>query len=524
MRRALLSSSLVFTTCVTLAGCGSSSVPTAQSSEVPGLGSHAESMVLLQEAEVTVETLRNSPVIVVESEDDAGFFTLRDAVGRAAASGSASVILFDRDIEEINLESPIVYTGTEPLLIDGGRNNVVIDATNSGGNGFEASGGGDLFLLRLTVENAAENGIRVDVPADQEEDVRVGLIQVTLQGNGEFGLLVEDQQNNSDAGINVTLSSSTIGGESTSLGNGFGVADRDGVRLNEGGLGDIQARITNTNVVNNGGDGVELDETGNGDVNLFISQSNFDANGPFDPSDLDDGLDIDEAGGGSIIATILRSSFSENFDQGLDLDEEGAGNIEVTLNAVEAGENKGENIKLSEENEGNIDVTFTNVEASNSEDEEGIVLEEAGMGDLIASVSNSTASGNDKEGIVLEERGMGNLNAEISNSETSSNHGNGLQLEEVGGGDLEAQLRRTESSSNDNDGVSFDEGGDGSLTAGLTGATVTSNGDDGIQVDQRGDGNCTLDIRFGTITIPGSSTGERINVINCSEVNEFPAP
>ena len=118
----------------------------------------------------------------------------------------------------------------------------------------------------------------------------------------------------SDASLEVQLIGSQIG--TNTAGNGFGALDRDGVRINEGGLGDLHAVISLTTVSSNGGDGIELDERGDGDAKFDVTGSVVTRNGNFDLSiDPDDGMDVDEAGAGSVIGNVMASKADDNFEE-----------------------------------------------------------------------------------------------------------------------------------------------------------------------------------------------------------------
>ena len=73
------------------------------------------------------------------------------------------------------------------------------------------------------------------------------------------------------------------------------MSDRDGLRVNEGGEGDLTITVRVLALLeDNGADGIEVDERGAGDVRVEMFGTRLTRNGPFDPTDLDDGFDIDE--------------------------------------------------------------------------------------------------------------------------------------------------------------------------------------------------------------------------------------
>ncbi len=482
-------------------GCSPSSIPTAQISTSP-LENDGESVGLLGDLGLDPGALSAAAILTVTTIQDSGLGSLRNAVAQASASGTSSLIRFVPEIEQIHLQSPIVYSGSDPLLIDGGSTRVVLDASGVSGDALVANGGGDLTLLRLQIQNASSNGVRVDVPADQTGEIQIGLAAVTLLGQGEFGLLVEDQIENSEAGIVFTLSSSTIGGIDPGEGNGFGLTDRDGIRLNEGGAGTLEVQIVNSQVLGNGGDGVELDETGDGNVVLTTSRSQLNVNGSFDPADPDDGLDLGETGAGSIIVTALNTSFSDNFDQGLDWDEDGPGDIRATLRDIEAIRNQGENIKFSEDGiceddaiacsaaGGNMTALFTRVNASSSQTEDGIEMQEFGSGDLGVTLTMSNASNNQNQGIHLHTQlGSGTVNAQILNSDANNNSGSGLAVSQEGDGDVVLELEGLSVTNNDQAGMNVVETDAGLLDLSVSGGSASNNREAGIQIQESGAGD-----------------------------------
>lgn len=107
------------------------------------------------------------------------------------------------------------------------------------------TGGGDLAISRLAVRNAPAEGVLVEVPGGATGKVRVSLVDVDVTDNASFGVLVNDQvdpsptdgvqpnQNGSAASIDVSVLNSRF------IHNGYSVSDRDGLRVNEGGLGDL---------------------------------------------------------------------------------------------------------------------------------------------------------------------------------------------------------------------------------------------------------------------------------------------
>lgn len=140
------------------------------------------------------------------------------------------------------------------------------------------------------------------------------LINVDIVGNRGHGVVINDQTFPEEAGnpdvsppippnpAGSAASVRVVVAGSTFEGNGFGALDRDGLRINEGGEGNLVAIISLTRAIGNGADGIELDERGPGNVQFDIVASHFSRNGSFDTStdpDLDDGIDVESPAPGT---------------------------------------------------------------------------------------------------------------------------------------------------------------------------------------------------------------------------------
>lgn len=417
----------------------------------------------------------------------------------------------------IALEAPLVYPGANPLRVRGHGATLV---GPDDGNAFEATGGGDLRIEDLTVEGAAEHGIHAIVPADRTGTYSLQLRGVTLAHHGFAGLWVDDQVHGSPAGVDVQIRDSRIVGNNTAgVGEGTDLADladKDGVRVNEGGPGDLVLDVRDSWFEGNEADGLELDETGPGDVVSSVRRSWFVDNGrqrQF-PDDLEDGFDIDEAGEGSIRATFLRVHADGNFDEGLDLDEAGSGDVDLELIRVVASGNADENVAVGEDvelepletvdggllfpeipatNTGSLYVRLTQVTANGSVAGDGMAFEEFGVGDLRVTGTGVTVEDNDDEGIQLvEDAGLEDRDP----ADPSTN------APDFATGELEFTLRRYDAAANDGDGLGVEEYGWGDVRGALVASRIAFSGDDGIQVDQADPGGGLL--RLVNVTFDGN--------------------
>lgn len=373
--------------------------------------------------------------VVVTNSNDAGAGSFRDAITQANSDAAIASIAFLPGVNTINLQSGIVFSGTQDLTIN--ANHATLDAFGAGAgvSGFVANGGGDLEIVGLTVKNAGGQGVDVQVPGGSTGTVRVVLNDVDIIGNAGHGFMVDDQLNNTAASIDVTVTDSRF------LGNGYSVSDRDGIRVNEGGDGSVTFRSWNSRTDNNAADGIELDETGGGDVSIDVRNTTITRNGIFDPDDLDDGFDIDEAGDGSITGQVVASSANHNFEEGLDFNENGAGDLTVDLTDVEANFNREEGIDYEEDDDvaggGHLLAVMNRVTThGNGVDggDGGLKIREKGAGDLNVTLSNITATRNRLAGIHINETGSGSATASIQRAVTNGNTGDPTDDEGLGNG------------------------------------------------------------------------------------------
>jgi hypothetical protein len=196
---------------------------------------------------------------------------------------------------DVSLTSTLTYAGPQELRIEGRGATITGPA---GGDALTVTGGADLTLRDVTVAGAGGHGVYVDVPAGAAGTVDVALHGVALATTPERALgggpgacvprrRVADHPGEPDRAERLP-------------GRGR-VRDFDGVRVNEGGAGDLELEMHRVVVTGNAADGVELDEKGVGDVAARVQHTVFDDNGdqPQNPDDLEDGFDIDEADAGT---------------------------------------------------------------------------------------------------------------------------------------------------------------------------------------------------------------------------------
>lgn len=417
--------------------------------------------------------------VSVTTEADAGPGSFRDAVTKANGNPSVTAIRFRSNVHAIALAAPITFSGGQSLRIDGNNAEISGAALAPSQSALVADGGADLEIHNLIVRGAPGTGITVAIPAGRTGVVSIVLDEIAAIGNGLHGVLINDQAeyfndpaSTSDLGSAASVSVQVL--RSRFIANGFAAIDQDGLRVNEGGAGDLEAVIRGTLVTDNGGDGIELDERSDGNADFSIETTDLLRNGAFDPSDFDDGIDVDESGAGDLVGQFASVRANANYEQGVDLNENDAGDLRVTMTKVEGSGNAEEGIEFEEDDD------F------------------AGGGDLIADLTGIVANGNGASdgdaGLKLREKGAGNLSAKLGDVKASTNHIAGVLLREDSSGDLGADLDGIQAIGNGDDGIAFDENSSGSLTASLTRSTARNNVAAGVSAEQATTGSGLLTI------------------------------
>ena len=432
----------------------------------------------------------SSTVLVTNSNDD-GPGSFRRAIAAASADSKVARIQFLGIVSTIRLQQTIEFTGPQDLTIIG--NGAALDGARAAGPAFLATGGASLTVSGLDVRNAQAEGIAVEVPATATGTIRLALFNVAIVNNLSHGVLVNDQEdpstqeevqpnpNGSAASVDVSVFNCRF------VHNGYSVSDRDGLRVNEGGDGDLTITVKFTEAENNGADGIEIDERGAGDVRVEMFGTRLTGNGPFDPNDLDDGFDIDEYDDGSIIATVALSAANDNREEGFDFNENNNGDLRVTMQLVEANRNGEEGIDLEEDddfgNSGDLVAVMTGIATvGNGNGADGALkIREKETGNLDVTLKNIFSADNFGSGIFVRESSGGSSVVRIERALMSGNKlslldgvlagGHGIELLESGAGDMTASVSNANSAGNDGFGVFGDETGAGAGTVTLTDVT-----------------------------------------------------
>ena len=433
-------------------------------------------------AMVTVAAESSETVYVVNSKDS-GPGSFRSAILLANGDPTIGRVQFLDKVSTIFLREKVEFAGAQDLSIIG--NGATLDASKAGGDpAFVASGGGNLAVSSLKVRNSLAEGIVVQVPPSATGTIRVSLLNVDIMNNEGHGVLVNDQKDPSTTdgvqpdpdGSAATVDVSVI--NCRFIHNGHSVSDRDGLRVNEGGDGDLIITVKHTLAEDNGADGIEVDERGAGDVRVEMLATRLIANGPLDPADLDDGFDIDEYNDGSILGTIVLTLANHNHEEGFDFNENNAGDLRVDMQLVQAIGNGEEGIDLEEDDDfgggGDLVTVMSNiVTVGNGNGADGALkIREKEAGNLDVTLTNILSVNNFGSGIFARESQGGSsvvtiLRALVSGNKISDlgdgefGGGHGIEVLESGGGDLTGTVQNSNSAANEVFGVFADETGDG---------------------------------------------------------------
>jgi hypothetical protein len=354
----------------------------------------------------------------------------------------------------------------------------------------------------------------IEIPTGAIGIKKLVLLNVTALGNRGHGVLIDDQVDPEDTGnpngSDASLDVAVIGCRFAD--NGFGALDRDGLRINEGGTGDLVAAVILTRAEGNGADGIEFDERGLGDIRFRVSASQFTENGSFDQTlaDLDDGFDIDESNEGSLIGSVTLSSANDNLEEGFDFNENHAGDFRVDMILVEASRNLEEGIDFEEDDDfqggGHLIATLIGVKANGNGPggDAGLKIRERGDGDLEATVRGAETTANAIGGINIREQAAGSLVARIEKATATGNLA-GIAVREDDDGSLSATIDRSTTDGNTGHGMDFDENSTGDLTAAVQRSSSSSNGGVGVRADQQLPGVGALNLV--TMTLTGNTGG-----------------
>jgi hypothetical protein len=421
----------------------------------------------------------DAAAVQVTTVADAGAGSLRAALAAAEQDSSITRIQFSSGLGTIALVAPLSYAGPQALKLQGAG--ATLDASGLTAGTLTAllvDGAAGFAIQDLSIVNSPGTALTVKVPATATGTFAVELTRFTAKNAQLHGVLINDQahyfedpetesQDGSDAALQVRVTASLFEG------NGFGAADQDGLRVNEGGAGNLDFVALGTVFTGNGADGLELDERGAGDAVFTVQQSTLLNNGAKvnDPIDFDDGMDVDEFADGSLIGRVIQTTANDNFEEGFDLNENDAGDLRIDMDQVQASGNAEEGVDLEEDDDfiggGDLIADLRNVTTlrnGSSDGDAGLKLRERGDGSILSRIVQATASDNLIDGIQIREQDGGSVDAQIVNSTASGNDGNGVRVR----GEGVAKLQSVTAEGNGADDFTADAG----ITMTQVGTTV----------------------------------------------------
>jgi hypothetical protein len=327
--------------------------------------------------------------VLVTSAADGGPGSFRAAIARANADPAVTRVVFTGRARTVALAATVEFTGAQDLVLDG--NGAALDAPASAPAGVPRLGGGDLAVMALTVRQAPAEGLTVEGAAATGV-IRVWLSGVDILDNKGHGVLVNDQVDSTTTdgvqpnGAGSAASVAVAVWNSRFLRNGFSVSDRDGLRVNEGGDGDLWIAARHVTADGNAADGIEVDERGAGDVRVDMFGAHH-RQRAFDPADLDDGFDIDDTTRAASSAASRSRRSATTTKKASTSTRTTAATCAVDLWLVDASGNREEGIDYEEDDD------F------------------AGGGDLVATMIGVRANGNGVDdgdaGLKIREKGLG---------------------------------------------------------------------------------------------------------------------
>lgn len=429
--------------------------------------------------------------VLVTSAADSGEGSLRAAIEQANADSDVQQIEIHLGAT-IRLDSDIVYTGSQPLTINGATEER--PAAIAGGAAAECSdallvstGGADLVVRNIEFRGSACGGISVAVPAD-----RTGLVHVTIDGVrmrslGGDGLRIEDT---GGAGAGVVLAVASSSFERAGM-----TGDSAGIEVVETGSGGVTARIKHTDIAESGDYGLRIDEYDAGGVELSVDSASFMRNGGGD-LDNDGAISVLETGPGDVAGTFSNTVLRDNAGDGLEFFEEDAGDLALSAYRVQSLNNglgvtdNIEGFEVDESEEGSLTATLVDVTIAGNYF--GLELYEGGVGDadpgdLRVRLIRVSVLDNRSYGLYIDELRGGNLDVAATQLRVDGNGAedeNGAHLLEGGTGDLLLELHAVSFSANAVDGVFIQESDAGNLDAAFVASTVADNGEDGIEAEQ----------------------------------------
>ena len=453
-------------------------------------------------------------IVVTDLAGAVGAAALQAALDRAAASPEDSVIVLGEAGARVELAAGLQYRGASGLTIFGNGLRLASTANltllrieearavHLSGLVLEGAGGWSVVARGELADGAATGappGLRIDLGAAATGMVRVVLEDLRVTGTAGPGIAIldcagpcgdpgetgtgdaqtgeagaGDGPTGSEAGIALTLRDVEIANV------GLGAIDGAGIRIDEGGPGDVSLHAIGLRVTGSGGDGIALTEAQEGGVTIRIAGLVLEANGAYcDPGLLSAHLpDITAAGYEAGAATLadIPGPVAESPDDACFLRE-----IAFHPDGSPARHafdlRRGHGLRVAEAGAGGLSAALVDVEVFGNSGA-GLALAEAGPGDLDAQLADLFAEANGGDAVAVSEDGDGALALDAARFEALANGGAGLAATETGAGDLMLVLRAAATVGN-----GHDDHGTGGPPPGL-----------GILAEQRDEGTGTVHV------------------------------
>lgn len=422
-------------------------------------------------------------VVWVTNNRDAGPGSLRAAVEEANRDAAVRGIRFATHIGgQIEPRSQIVFDGPQPLTVEGQVHIVTLDAP---GVGLLFKVRSALTLRGFGVEDSRKVGLGILVQQDAIGEVHVNLENMYFLGVYSHAVWITDQDvpestpvafsdAGSPASLHVTLRKIRVTNTAFEAGDA-------GVRVSEGGDGDLHVTI-DSSIVQYSGGGIDLDERGAGVLAVAASHSTV-AGIAFRPGNpLVGAFTLRESGTGGIDCRLHDMDIIDNYGDGLDLVEFGSGNVTVVLSDVRVDANGGSAITIAEDADdtgsGSLSLDFVDLVARSNafgSSAAAVNIAESADGNIEMRVVGGMASANAATGVSVSERGDGHLTATLAGAAARGNGGDGIDLAENDGGDLSAGMRGVNISENAGFGVRLRQSGAGLGRARISASTLLGN-------------------------------------------------
>jgi len=169
------------------------------------------------------------------------------------------------------------------------------------------------------VDGNGGDGLELDEA--QEGDVVLKLVRSTFDENGFF--------NEADLDDGVDIDEAGEGGiDVVAIRTEIARNKDEGLDLDEAGAGDVRARLTRLEATGNTDENVKIDEEDEGDLKLEMKASSVRASAD------QEGMQLEEIGPGDLKAKVTRSEFVDNEDVGIKAVQEDGGEGRLVLNNV----------------------------------------------------------------------------------------------------------------------------------------------------------------------------------------------